>query len=174
MDRRTLFRGGIGLTAAAVTGLAAAPALAESASSDDALDFIPADATTAQVADLLFEGAPAAEREAYIELATSKHPDLSGREQLRAILHDDAGSEPSNDAITPRALPILPAAGIAARALIAAARRYGPAVFNSLKNAVGKGYSAFNAWLAEHQFAGGIIVGISASAIYDALKSILF
>lgn len=174
IDRRSLLRSGAGLSVAATAALFAGPVLAEPAASstEDPLSFVTADMSTRDVAALLYDDASTAEADAYVDLANGNYPELDPREQLRSILRSDGAPQAGQSAaVAPMALPL---AGIAARALIAAAKRYGPAAFRSLKSAVAKGYKAFEAWIDEHKFAGGIIVGVAGSAVYDALKTILF
>lgn len=173
MDRRSLFRAsgvaaGLGLTSV----LAPTAALASSSpdSSEDAFAFVTDDMTTEEVADLLFEGAPQAERDAYVELVEDKYADLSPREQLRNAVIEDEADESD---VTPAAVPLIPiAAKIAARALVAAAKRYGPSIYRSLRNAVAKGYNSFKAWTNEHQFASGVLAGVTGSAVFAALQEI--
>lgn len=110
-------------------------------------------------------------------------PGASPRDQLEQYLRS-AESAQKNDStasraarsggVAPAALPLIPIViRVAAQAIIAAAKRYGPAIFRSLKNAVSKGYNAFVNWTKSHPWVAGIIGGLATNAIYDALKALL-
>lgn len=185
MERRTFFRNSAGIAAAAV-GLAVAPAASNAVPAEagtenqtDPFPFVTDDMTTDQVAEALFESAPE-EREAYVALAESKFGDLSPREQLSEIAAEGNGLSGAKDAqgseVTPMAAPLVPAAVFAARILIAAAKRYGPAAFRALKSAVSKGYQATNTFINNHAWASaalGAVAGVSATELWEALKSLL-
>lgn len=191
MERRTLFRHGAGI-AAVTLGLGAAPAAVNAAPAggepqevQDPFPFVTDDMTTEQMADVLFEDAPS-ERDAYVQLAEAEYGDRTPREQLREIAasgRDIGGPESSSEAAdgsasgaTPMAAPLVPAAVFAARILIAAAKRYGPAAFRALKSAVSKGYQATNTFINEHAWASaalGAVAGVSATELWEALKSLL-
>ncbi|MDN5896087.1 MAG: hypothetical protein L0H93_18925 [Nocardioides sp.] len=176
MDRRTLLRSGAALTVGTAATALVGPALAESSTEqvEDPLDFVTDDMSTRDVALLLYADDTVAERDAYVKLVNRRFPDLSPREQLRNILHSGADETTLNARSATVAPMVLPIAGVVARALVAAAKRYGPSVFRSLKSAVGRGYAAFERWIDDHKFAGGIVVGVAGAAVYDVLKSILF
>lgn len=173
MDRRTFFRTSTGVGAAALlTGVAGQAAHASGTSvspedlEKDPLAFVEDGMSTQDVADLLFEGHPEEKR---IYLAkVEKFPDQSPREQLRSVLSGRQAPSASDPEIVPAAVPVVVA--IAGRALIAAAKRYGPAMYRGLKNAVSRGYGAFNQWTKDNPFAAGIIAGVGGSALYDWLK----
>lgn len=182
MERRTFFRNSAGIAVAAV-GLAVAPAASNAAPAEagtenqtDPFPFITDDMTTDQVAEALFEDATE-EREAYVALAESKFGDLSPREQLSEIAAEGNGLSAAKGAQGAGVAPMVaPAAVLAARILIAAAKRYGPAAFRALKSAVSKGYQATNTFINNHAWASaalGAVAGVSATELWEALKSLL-
>lgn len=182
MERRTFFRNSAGIAAATV-GLAMAPAVSSAApaeagteSQKDPFPFVTDDMTAGQVAEALFEDAPE-EREAYVALAESKFGDLGPREQLSAIAAEGNGLSGAKDVQASEVTPMVaPAAVFAARILIAAAKRYGPAAFRALKSAVAKGYQATNTFINNHAWASaalGAVAGVSATELWEALKSLL-
>jgi len=191
MDRRKFFRGVAGVGALGAASLFSATAVAspskvsvervpEPSADGDPFAFITDDLSEEQAADLIFEDAPKSERDAYLAAVRDMFPNSSPRDQLEQYLRSAESSEnaspagmeaPASGAVAPAVIPI--AVRIAAQAIIAAAKRYGPAVYNSLKSAVSKGYSAFVEWTKSHPWVAGIIGGLATNAIYDALKALL-
>ena len=145
--------------------LAAGPAVDE-----DALAFVAPGMSSQDVASLVCGNA--GERSAYLGHVRQRYPLLPPREQLRAVLLKGEELKPSPEAAGLSAAtyagPLIPIVG---RALIQAAKRYGPAVFNSLRSAVRRGYGAFNDWVRRHAFAAGVMAGVAGNAVYDWLRA---
>lgn len=95
------------------------------------------------------------------------YPDQTPREQLRSVLADGGSSGADDAEIAPAAVPVVVA--IAGRALLAAVKRYGPAMYRGLKSAVSRGYGAFNQWTKDNPFVASIIGGVSSSALFNWL-----
>lgn len=128
----------------------------------DPLAFVDESMSTEDVANLLFAD-NMDERQKYLDEVAAKWPDLAPREQLRSVLDGSTAGD-----VRAAAPPLLVA--VAGRALIAAAKRYGPSMFRALKSAVSRGYKSFNQWTKDNPWVAGIIGGVSSAALYDWLK----
>ncbi len=172
MDRRTFFRASASIGTVALLGGAVGEAAhaSESSVSQEALErdplaFVEDGMSTEDVADLLFEGHPE-EKQSYLA-EVERFSDQTPREQLRSVLSNGKESGSNSTEMAPAAVPVVVA--IAGRALLAAVKRYGPAMYRGLKSAVSRGYGAFNQWTKDNPFVAGIIAGVSGSALYNWL-----
>lgn len=170
MDRRKFIRSsstaGVIGAVSSLALLAPSAASASSENAEDALSFVTPEMNAWDVADLVAE--TDREKRGYVSHVNSFYPDYSAREQLRVVLLRGEGVDSGSPF---RPAPLLPAAALAGRALLAAARRYGPRMYNSLKNAVKNGYNAFNDWVKENPAVGTIVGGVPGAALYDWLKN---
>lgn len=169
MDRRRFFQtsagsGSLVLFAATMgqTAHADTSTVSQADLEQDPLAFVEDGMLTNEVAEALFDGQPQ-EREAYLA-AASKYPGLAPREQLRSVLASGDESGTSDAQVAPAAVPVVLA--VAGRALLAAVRRYGPAMYRSLRDAVTRGYSAFNQWTKDNPFVAGIIGGVGSAELH--------
>lgn len=164
LDRRALLGAGAAGIAALVVGGGSAQA-APTAADADALSFVTESMTTADVAAIV-GGDSATDRATYLALVAQLAPNLAPREQLRMVLLS-AGANSHGTQARALALPLV--IGIAARALVAAAKRFGPAIYRGLVSAVKRGYAAFNQWCKDHPFAAAFL-GAGAYEIFQWLR----
>lgn len=175
MDRRDLIKtGSVASTAGVIASLAMlspSAANASTAPAEDALSFVTPDMDAHDVSNLIAETGQ--EKRDYVAHVNSLYADYSAREQLRMVLLRDSGAIVGSSVHqgAPPMVGALPLVAIAGRALLAAVRRYGPRMYNSLKNAVKSGYDSFNEWTKNNPFVAGIIGGVSSAALYDWLTT---
>lgn len=171
MDRRTVLKS-LGVAGVVGVGAIALPTGAQAVdrprSTEDPLEFVTATMTDWDVARVV-AGDDRSAQQAYVQHVRMNYRTLTSREKLRETLAaGGASSPPAGMAAASAAfLPIIPIVG---RALLAAARRYGPAVYRSLRDAVRGGYGRFQEWTRNHPWVAGILGGVSSNAVYDWLR----